>query len=110
MPFCAPAPQTQKKLEDIKAAAVAAGVPDLNLPINTVVKGALLCLQLARAAARSNLHVQPLPWAPLQVVEEPGWKRGWATFAMPCHGMAWNKGTAARHGMAWHGMAWRDMA
>ncbi len=33
--------QTQKKLEDIKAAAVAAGVPDLNLPVNSVVKGAL---------------------------------------------------------------------
>lgn len=31
--------QTQKKLEDIKAAAVAAGVPDLNLPVNSVVKG-----------------------------------------------------------------------
>jgi hypothetical protein len=31
--------QTQKKLEDINAAAVAAGVPDLNLPINSVIKG-----------------------------------------------------------------------
>lgn len=30
--------QTQKKLEDIKAAAIAAGVPDLNLPVNSVVK------------------------------------------------------------------------
>lgn len=48
-PSCAP--QTQKKLEDIRAAAVAAGVPDLNLPINSVVKGARRrCLRAFPAA------------------------------------------------------------
>jgi hypothetical protein len=32
--------QTQKKLEDIRAAAAAANVPDLHLPVNCVTKGA----------------------------------------------------------------------
>lgn len=32
--------QTQKKLEDIRAASAAANVPDLHLPINSVTKGA----------------------------------------------------------------------
>ena len=31
--------QTQKKLEDIRAAAAAANVPDLHLPMNSVTKG-----------------------------------------------------------------------
>ena len=31
--------QTQKKLEDIRGASVAAGVPDLRIPINSVTKG-----------------------------------------------------------------------
>ena len=31
--------QTQKKLEDIRAASAAANVPDLHLPINSVTKG-----------------------------------------------------------------------
>lgn len=48
--------QTQKKLEDIKAAAVAAGVPDLNLPINTVVKGAPLPPALACMASNTAVH------------------------------------------------------
>lgn len=66
--------QTQKKLEDIRAAAVAAGVPDLNLPHNTVTKGALLqllcfdptlcfsacmpvCLSANRADVLENAHL-----------------------------------------------------
>ncbi len=110
MPFRAHALQTQKKLEDIKAAAVAAGVPDLNLPINTVVKGALLPrLQLAMATDRSNPHMQQLPWAALQVVEGAWLKEelGHICHAMPC--LAWHGIRKPLHGTAWHGVSWQPL-
>ena len=59
-------PQTQKKLEDIRAAAVAAGVPDLNLPINSVVKGPRCLAACCCATAGTELGRGPGAQIPSQ--------------------------------------------